>query len=291
MVYANTFPAAYTRKYWTLEPEQLDPAFIGMRLGFPTVEDVTQGYHGPIERNAHYISTSRYPRRGGYISYARKLARGARTRLGHTVERIDFSRRWIGFADGTEHTYRDIVSTLPLPVLVGASTDAPEDVKRAASKLVCTQGYTIEVLADHPLRRPEHWIYVYDLDKYTTRVSFMNRWAPENAPPDTSAVQVEFYGSPMRPLPADRTAVAKKVITELIEMGIVDDEQAVIGWDVHHIPWANVIFDHNRAQCLELVNDYLDTVGVLRAGRFGHWKYMWTDGAVLTGRAAAESLR
>ncbi len=290
-VFANTFPAAYTRKYWTLEPEQLDPGFIGNRLGFPNVDEVTTGFNGPLGENRHYISTSRYPTKGGYIAYAKKLADGARVDLNTRVQEIDFGRRIMRLSDGREHTYDDIVSTMPLPTLIGVGVDVPEEVREAGKRLVCTEGYMIEIVADHPIRRPEHWIYVYDLDKFSTRISFMNRWSPHNSPDGTSAIQVEYYGSPFRALLPDRTMVAEKVIEELVEMGIVDDRAAVSGYDVHHVPWANVIFDLHREQSLKTVNDWLDSQGVLRAGRFGHWEYMWTDGAVLTGKAAVESLR
>jgi protoporphyrinogen oxidase len=61
--------------------------------------------------------------------------------------------------------------------------------------------------------------------------------------------------------------------------------------DSRLVPWANVIFDHDRRPALDVVNRYLDEVGVLRAGRFAEWKYLWTDGCVLSGRAAANKLR
>lgn len=289
-VYATTFPTAYTRKYWTLEPEQLDPSFIGSRLGFPDVDEVVAGARGDLGENKHYITTARYPTRGGYVAYARTLAEGANIRYGSRVERVDFAGRTIGFADGTEHAYTDLVSTMPLPKLIEAGTDVPDDVREAAARLRCTDLYLIEVVADHPLRRDEHWLYVYDLDKYTTRVSFMNRWSPHNAPEGVSAIQVEYYGSDVRPLPKDTDAMADKVVDELVEIGCVDHRDAVTGVHVEYIPWANVVFDLDRAASLEVVNGWLDEQGVRRAGRFGKWEYMWTDGAVLTGREAVADL-
>lgn len=289
-VYATTFPTAYTRKYWTLEPEELDPEFIGNRLGFPDVDEILAGAAGSLGENKHYITTARYPKRGGYISYANGLAAGANIRYETKVERIDFGKRILTFTDGSSHDYTDIVSTMPLPKLIEAGVDVPEQVRAAGAKLRCTDLYLIEIVADHPLRRDEHWLYVYDPDKYATRISFMNRWSEHNTPPGVSAIQVEYYGSDVRPLPTDRAAVADKVIDELIEIGCIDHRDAVTSSHVEYVPWANVIFDLNRAECLTIVNDWLDSQDVLRAGRFGHWKYMWTDGAVLTGKAAAESL-
>jgi hypothetical protein len=85
--------------------------------------------------------------------------------------------------------------------------------------------------------------------------------------------------------------VAHRVATELVEMGVVDSLDAVISLDTRYVPWANVIFDHDRRPALAVVNGFLDDVGVLRAGRFAEWKYLWTDGCVLSGRAVGQTLR
>jgi protoporphyrinogen oxidase len=92
-------------------------------------------------------------------------------------------------------------------------------------------------------------------------------------------------------LPTDHKAIAERVATELVEMGVVDSLDSVISLNTRHVSWANVIFDHDRRPALEVVNRFLDAVGVLRAGRFAEWKYLWTDGCVLSGRSAAHKLR
>jgi hypothetical protein len=50
-VFANTFPAAYTRKYWTTDPVNLGVDWIGARVFYPSVDDVKGGYAGPLGRS------------------------------------------------------------------------------------------------------------------------------------------------------------------------------------------------------------------------------------------------
>ena len=38
---------------------------------------------------------------------------------------------------------------------------------------------------------------------------------------------------------------------------------------------------------LETVHGYLDDVGILYAGRYGEWGYLWTDQAFFSGERAA----
>ena len=47
-VFAQNFPAAYTRKYWTTEPANLDTDWIGVRVLKPDVDDVVAGAEGPL---------------------------------------------------------------------------------------------------------------------------------------------------------------------------------------------------------------------------------------------------
>ena len=50
-VFADTFPAVYTRKYWTREPADLGTDWIGKRVYYPKVEDVVGGAQGPLGRS------------------------------------------------------------------------------------------------------------------------------------------------------------------------------------------------------------------------------------------------
>ena len=55
------------------------------------------------------------------------------------------------------------------------------------------------------------------------------------------------------------------------------------------VPYANVIFDLERAAAVETVHGYLDDVGVAYCGRYGDWGYMWTDESFISGERAAET--
>ena len=290
-VFADTFPAAYTRKYWTTDPENMTTEWVGPRMHAPSMEEVRAAARGPLGTSTYYITTARYPERGGFVEYTRKMAEGAHIEYEKQLVGVHFGDRRLRFADDTVAHYEHLVSTIPLPVLIEAAEDAPAEVKDAATRLHCSEVLLVEVGAGHPSRRPELYFYVYDEDKLATRVTVVEHLSPQNALPETTGLQVEVYGSAHRPLPTDHKAIAERVATELVEMGVVDSLDSVISLNTRHVSWANVIFDHDRRPALEVVNRFLDAVGVLRAGRFAEWKYLWTDGCVLSGRSAAHKLR
>lgn len=288
-VFADTFPAAYTRKYWTTEPRNLDVDWIGIRILRPSVEDVVQGAKGPLDHPTYYVATrqSRYPSRGGYLAYTHRLAEDATIAFRKKLERIHLGRRWMRFSDGSEERYETLISTIPLPTLIAASEDAPDSVREAVGLLRCTEFLYVLVAANHPTRREEFWMYIYDEDKLSTRISFTERFSPHNAPPGMTGIQVEVYGSPYRPLPENHEEVGGRVVDELIEMGLVDAKEAVKSVRVQHVSTGNVIFDLNRRAALREVEGFLDRMGVLRAGRYAEWKYLMTDASVLSGRRVA----
>jgi protoporphyrinogen oxidase len=289
-VFADTFPAAYTRKYWTREPADLGTDWIGKRVYYPKIEDVTAGAQGPLGRSTYWVNLWRYPTKGGFYSYTHKLAEGARIEYGKKLVFINFAKRQIGFEDGTRASFETLVSTLPLPILIGCAEDAPDDVRTAASMLKATRLLLVRVAANHPSIRKEPWLYVYDEDKISTRVSIQENFSPHNAPNGKSALSVEVCGSDFKPLPTDRNAVAGQVQRELIEMGLLEGPQAVHAVSVRYCPWGQVIYDHNRRAALDRVNAFLEGFGVIRAGRYSQWGYMMTHDCVLRGKKVAEHL-
>lgn len=290
-VFANTFPAAYTRKYWTTDPANLGVDWIGSRVFYPSVDDVKGGYAGPLGRSTYWVKKFRYPSRGGFAAYLHGFATGARIHYNKALEWVHFGRRKLGLSDGCIADYDALVSTLPLPVLIACAEDAPADVRAAAAALRCTSLLLVEVAARHPSPRQDQWVYVYDEDKVTTRISFTERFSPNNAPPDCTGMLVEVYGSDHRALPTDRVALAQQVQKELIEMGLLRSLDAVISVHVRHVPWAQVIHDHHRRPALDVINAFLDRVGVTRVGRFAEWGYLMTHDCVLKAGHAAERLR
>jgi protoporphyrinogen oxidase len=289
-VFAETFPAAYTRKYWTVDPASLTTEWVGNRVMKPSVEDVVAGAKASIGvQTIHYAANreSRYPTRGGFMAYTHKMARGADIRLNTALTGLTFGARRLRFSDGSEVSYRRLVSTIPLKLLIDLSSDAPTPVRDAAAKLTCTQFLRVDVAVNHPARRPETWMYVYDESKLSVRISHMEHFAPSNAPPGCSAIQVEVYGSEYRAVPSDFEKVKSDVVAELIEMGLVDDADAVRYVNVKFVPQGNPIFDHNRAPAMQIIEEFLDHHGVLLVGRYAEHKYLMTDACVISARRAA----
>jgi protoporphyrinogen oxidase len=291
-VFADTFPAAYTRKYWTMEPRDMDVDWIGMRILRPKVEDVVEGAKGPLENEMYYVNTrtARYPSKGGFGGYSHKLAAGADIRYGKRLESHSFGDRLLRFADGSTVTYDRLVTTVNLPFFIASSDDAPDEVREAAAMLRSSQFYRLDFAIDHPPRKEQLWYYVYDEDMLSVRISVTERFAPANSPEGRSGIQVEVYGSHWKPLPPSQEDVKRRVLEELMTMGLVDNPEAVLYADIRLVPTGQIIYDLNRKEALRTVNSFLDGREILRVGRYSEWKYLMSDTCVLGGRRAARLL-
>ncbi|MDA7625462.1 FAD-dependent oxidoreductase [bacterium] len=318
-VFAETFPRAYTKKYWTVDPKQLTTDWVGQRVFRPSIDDVINGSNGPLSRNTHYIKKVRYPSEAGYQSFAQKLAKDAKIHLNTVASSIDLLGKIVTSSDGRKYKYNQLINTIPLPLFLECCQFVPKNVAEASNKLLCSSIQLVNVTAPHETQRPENWIYVYDEDKFAVRINCTEKLARGNAPIGSTGVQVEVYHSPVKPLKEDSKKIERAVVEELVEMGLICPEKvggrSSIKSISRMVPWANIIFDHNTRPSLSTIFDWLQTQGLRReaddlhpltnwdnldtetkgdlilAGRFGQWKYFWTDDCVLRGKHISESIR
>ncbi len=285
--FSHEFPFRYTRKYWTVEPDQMTTDWIGPRMYKPKIEEVIRGAVAPRSDNLHYITQFRYPTEGGFGAYSQALLSHATIHLSTPVEWIDVDRQTLGTRRGDTWSYRRLISSLPLPVLVRLIRNAPPSVRDAASRLTCTSLYLVEVGVRRNDGFPDaDWLYFYDEDICFARVSFPHRLAHSNVPPGHGSIQAEVYFSPYRPL--DSTDILSRGIEDMMKTGLLKRDDDIVLSQARRVDYGNVLFDHHRAPSLAIINAYLDSVGIERCGRYGLWNYHWTDESIVSGWQAAD---
>ncbi|NET39642.1 MAG: hypothetical protein F6K19_48060 [Cyanothece sp. SIO1E1] len=113
--------------------------------------------------------------------------------------------------------------------------------------------------------------------------------SPKTGPEGTGSIQCEVYFSDKyKPLDRSLEEIEKAVLQDLHTSGLVTDEDAILCVDTRLLPYANVIFDLDRAKSVEIVHGYLDDLDIHCCGRFGLWGYHWTDESFVSGEEAAE---
>jgi protoporphyrinogen oxidase len=287
--FAETFPMQYGLKYHTTSADNMNTEWIGPRLYRANLEEVLRGALSPTTNDVHYVTNFRYPSRGGFGAYLHRFMSEANVQLNQQLISIDPQARKLRFASGLCVEYDQLISSVPLPDLVGMIDGAPADVLSAAQRLGCTELVAVNLVVDRPDLLDAHWTYFYDSDICFTRLSTPHMQSRNNVPPGCGAIQAECYFSKKyRPLQGDPNALIEPVIRDLQRCGVMREGDKVLFQNAMHIEYANVIFDLEYRAALDVVHGYLRSLGIRYCGRYGDWAYIWTDEAFMSGERAAE---
>lgn len=289
--FAETFPMEYTVKYHTTTADNMRTDWVGPRLYRANIEEVLRGALSPSTPDVHYIDQFRYPSHGGFVSYLTMFMRQADLQAGHELVEIDPLRRELRFKNGKVTSYDHLVSSIPLPDLIKMIVGVPVDVLEASQKLSCSTVVIVSIGVDRADLIDAHWTYFYDRDYFFTRLSTPHLQSPHNVPPGCGSLQAEcYYSAKYRPLDRTPDECIEPVIQDLKRCGILREEDTILFKHSMLVPYANVIFDLERAPALKVVHGYLDDIGIAYCGRYGDWAYIWTDESFMSGENAAQKI-
>lgn len=287
--FASLFPMQYARKYHLTTAENMSIDWLGPRIYRPSLEEVLRGALSPTAPQIHYITHFRYPREGGFVSYLKKFVPLGNLRLGHKLVSIDPHARQLTFANGLVTQYQALISSVPLPDLVPMIVGTPQDVIDAARQLACSSCVLVNLGVDREDLSNAHITYFYDDDICFARLGFPHMLSATNVPPGTGSIQAEVYFSEKyKPLTGSPNDWIDPVIRDLRRCGLLRENDRLLFRKAMLVPYANVIFDLDRATALKTVHGYLDDVNISYCGRYGDWGYMWTDESFKSGESAAE---
>jgi protoporphyrinogen oxidase len=289
--FSETFPMEYTIKYHTTTPANMNTEWIGPRLYRPKLEEVLRGALQASSDDVHYITSFRYPSRGGFVAYLEPFRKIADIKLSHKVVRIDPKERVLHFKNGVTAQYGGLVSSIPLPELIPMIVGAPRDILDAAERLACSEAVIVSLGIDRADLVDAHWSYFYDRDVFFTRLSTPHLQSPHNVPPGCGSLQAEcYYSKKYRPLDRRPEDCIEPVIADLKRCGVLCETDRILFRHAMHIPYANVIFDLESTPSAAAVHGFLSDIGIGYCGRYGDWAYIWTDQSFVSGENALQKV-
>ena len=276
--FAEHFPMVYTKKYWRKNAFELRTEWVGSRVYQPSVEEVIDGCNSPDTPITYYAKEMRYPQKGGYISYLKKLEEVADIKYNMEVIRIDTREKLVTFSNGENARYDRLISSLPLPELV-QMCNAPAYVLNAAKQLEYTSGYHVSVGLKSKCIPPYLWWYIYDEDILASRVYSPSLKSADNAPEGCSSLQFEVS---CKEGEYTNDELINGTVNKFIEKGVLKEEDILfthIGFE----KYANVVFSEPIFISRNVVRNWLSSVNIETIGRFGEWDYFWSDQSLMSG--------
>lgn len=279
----------YARKVWTVEPSEMDFAWIERRVPTPDVSRIIAGALSDdvdqVGATAHFW----YPKRGGIEALPRALdERVENVRLGREVERIDLAARTLVFRDGERVAFDRMIYTLPLHQIGSIVSGIPPRVRSACMGLRYQGICCVNLGIDRPDISDKHWVYYYEAGFPFHRLSFPGNFTPENVPPGKSSISMEIAFSDT--LPLDREHIVERAVQALTKGGVLHSDDRIELVHTEEILPAYVIYDRDHATNVETIRSWLAEQGIRPAGRFGEWQYFNMDHAMDSGRMAARAM-
>jgi protoporphyrinogen oxidase len=92
-------------------------------------------------------------------------------------------------------------------------------------------------------------------------------------------------------LPCDGEALIQRCIDDCVKVGMITSSDRVIVANQVDMPYAYVVYDHDRQRNVDLIRNWLEQYNILLSGRYSEWEYYNSDHAFLAGKKVAESVR
>jgi protoporphyrinogen oxidase len=282
----ETYYKRYTEKYWRMTMAEMDTDWLNGRLMPSQVDSVLAGAIASQVERQPVFTRFRYAAQGGFQALMQPLLEGAEVTLSEPAVRVDQKEKRVTFASGRVETYETLISTVPLPTLIGMMPDVPQKVLKATAQLKWTQLICINFVVARANVVPWHWFYIYDSDIEASRVSVPSHLSQHKG--DETVIQAEVFRRCDEPFDLD--SLKEKAVRELCPvLGITREEIRAV--EARHVPFGYVIPCLGHAAASGEIIAWLKKQSIETAGLFGRWKYMWSDVAYRSGEQAADGVK
>lgn len=287
---AAHFAIPYNKKLWAVPLSEMETSWLGGRVPMPDLEEMIEGALKPVPKPMGPNARFGYPLRGGFQAlmdgFLPRLT--GELRLGTRVSRIAPAEHYLVTDDGARVDYDCLISTMPLPALIGAmGPHVPGDVRAAAAGLRHVSVRCVHLGVARERLTEKHWIY-YPEDPVFHRIFVQGNASPHCNPPGGFGLTCEITYSPHKPLPCEGDALIERCVADCKAVGIMAADDQIMTAVQCDLPFAYVVYDHARQENVSLIRQWLEEHDILLAGRYSEWEYYNSDHAFLAGKKAAE---
>lgn len=288
-LYKNLF-RPYNEKYWCTDIETMGVEWLGQRFYKPSLDEFLYGCLSDDTPNTFYAKEMRYPREGGYISFLKniicKAEKNNKIHYQKKVVSIHTDKHKIVFSDGTEKYYEKLFSSIPLPNMSNLISNFPENLSLLANELEYTKIALVSFGFNKVVDFKNMWFYFYDSDIKAARAYVPSLKSTYNVPEGYSSIQFEIYFN-CKDAPPNKEECIDNCKYALKKIGLNCLEHIIFS-DYRVLEWGNIIFKKGTEERAKQINAWLKEQDIIPIGRFGEWKYFWSDQAFLSGFSATK---
>ena len=295
------FFKSYSEKLWGISCRELDSDFAAQRIKKFSLFEAIRSAFQPQGRKDHQTLVERfaYPLGGTGMVYERMAAevanRGGQVHYRTPVKRVlvaDSRAIGLELETGEKRQFDDVVSTMPLTLLVESMDGVPEEIREHAKSLRFRNTILVYVHLDAENLFHDNWLYIHSPELQTGRITNFRNWVPElYSDKKTTILAMEYWCYDKDPIwNQDQAATIALAIAELRRTGLTGTAKILDG-KVFPIKRCYPVYDRNYKERLKPVEAYLSTIQNLSViGRYGAFKYNNQDHSILMGLLAADNI-
>jgi protoporphyrinogen oxidase len=292
----------YSARVWGLPTSQISSKQ-AQRVAKLNLKNVILRALGIKADPATYFTKYMYPRQGISVLFENMATAVCKSgnhifleapvvrleRDGDRIARVVYTR------DGREQTIEcdGVLSTLPLPVLVGMITPAlPAQVAQHAAKLRYRSLKLIYIALKRPQLTDYHWVYLLDQHFRVNRMSEQKNVSPHMVPADRTILCIELSCWRDEPVwNASDDEIYRIALKDLMKMGYGVTEGEVADYYIADIATAYPVYELNFEDHLIPVLEGVHAVAnLLTLGRHGLFLNNSMDDNVLLGMKVADEI-
>ena len=287
---ARHFMEPYNEKFWTvplsnITCEWLD-GFIPVLKSEDIIKNKKNGFKS-IGYNAHFY----YPESGGIQELASALQKGITGKIStnHKATKIDLKNKRITFNDKEPVSYDKLLSTVPLPELKNIIKNLPPKITFLIDLLNYNSILVFNIGLKSKPHSDKHWIYFHQKKNKYFRVGFYSSFSKGLTPNGSGSMYAEISYPKGSVLNID--VLKDEIIKDLVREKIINSASDVACFDVVDIKYGYPIYDSNRQKAVSGILKFLSDNNIYSIGRYGSWRYMTMEDALLDGKNAVSLLR
>ncbi len=284
---ARHFMVPYNRKFWTLDPRDLTCEWLDGVIPVPSLEQLIEGTVEDSKRQFGYNARFWYPKNGGISRLISALSNETKNiSTGSKVVGIDLDKKEVVTASGIRQKYDYLISTIPLPELPGMIKSLPAEISKLFNQLQWNSIFNLNLGIKKHDNSSRHWMYFPQKEICFFRVGFYHNFVLSR-PGEYSLYAEVSYPKNGR---VNKSEMIRKIRADLLKTGILDKTDQICAEDVNDIKYGYPIYDRQYKRSREGILGFLAKNNIFSCGRYGSWRYMSMEDALLDGANLAMQL-
>ncbi len=298
----NIFFKNYTEKLWGIPCAAIDADWAAQRIkSFSLLEAVKNAIFGSSKtQHKTLVEEFAYPKYGTGTLYQKMKTKieewNGKVILNAPVSTILINGKkavGIKLKSGEEILADEIISTMPLTLMVKGLEKTPQNVIDACNKLYYRNTILVYVEVENTNLLPDNWIYVHMPEVKHGRITNFRNWGKElYGDKQTSILCLEYWCFDNDEIWKEQDATLGKLAPEeLVKINLIQPQDKVLNTFVVRLPRCYPVYETGYMESLSVIKNYLDKFEGLRViGRYGSFKYNNQDHSMLMGLLAAKEI-